>query len=121
MLATLEEATHVGTASLSYVECRAAFARLERDGRIAKGKRARVASRFDAFWGSVSVVEFTDKTMRRAADVARKHALRSLDAVQLASAEAFTGDVEARFFTYDRRLWLAAERPGWVRTPSEEP
>jgi uncharacterized protein len=72
---------------LLYVEAAAALARARRMGRItARHHRAAVDS-LDDLWRDFRVVEVDDITIRRAAELADRHALRGYDAVHCASAE----------------------------------
>jgi len=68
-------------------------------------------------WPSLEVVELSDSVAERAADLAVREALRSLDAVHLASAfEVF--DAELSFVTFDERLHASARRQGMTTFPA---
>lgn len=70
-----------------YVETAAALARARRMDRITdRNQRAAVVS-LDDLWRDFRIVEVDDTVIRRAAELADRHALRGYDAVHCASAE----------------------------------
>ena len=62
----VERANAVVTARISYVEARAAFARLRREGRLSAVGLRRLVHGLDADWPSLEVVEITDGLVRQA-------------------------------------------------------
>lgn len=116
VLAAVAEAELAATARLGYVECRAAFARARREGRLSETGE-RVAGRsLDQRWSHLAVVELDEALMRQAADLTRAYALRSADAVHLASAIVISGARrnQTTFACWDRGLSEAAEAAGFA-------
>jgi predicted nucleic acid-binding protein len=98
------------------VEGVSAIARLEREGDLTSAGTAAAVERLDALaegWNEVQPVEATRRTARR---LLRVHALRAVDALQLAAAvvasEGDTGSLE--IVALDDRLNEAAQREGFV-------
>lgn len=92
------EAEHVYTSRVGVVEIRRAVARWDRD--------------VDATWvlRHVAIVEI-DATIAERAAVLAPPALRTLDAIHLATAVALHGEIDA-FVTYDARMADAARSLG---------
>lgn len=100
----------VVVSELAWVEAHAAVARRRRDGTLGGRAAADVVARIRAEWQAYGVVPVTRAVVEHAADLAAAHLLRSLDAVQLASAMAVaTGSPVALLFgAADGRLRDAA-------------
>jgi hypothetical protein len=104
----------VAIARLSEVEVASAFARLARAATISVAQRDRAMTTFIADLSLWTVVELTADTTRHARLLLLRHALRTGDAIQLASAMVLRdsiGELEA-FVAHDARLLQAAQAEG---------
>jgi predicted nucleic acid-binding protein len=104
----------VAVARLSEVEVVSAFARLSREGSITAAQRDRVVTAFVADLSAWTIVEITPDVARTARQLLIRYALRSGDAVQLASALMLSesiGPLEA-FVAHDARLTAVALAEG---------
>lgn len=104
----------VAIARLSEVEVASAFARLAREETISTAQRDKAMTTFIADLSLWTVVELTSETTHRARQLLLRHALRSGDAIQLASAMVLRdsiGELEA-FVAHDVRLLQAAQAEG---------
>lgn len=111
VLERLRCADRVATALITYVEMYAALARLERERRIGAGRFSMLSQQIEANWSGYWTIELTRSVVRRAAALARRHTLRSYDAVQLASAlELRVENADLEFLSFDVRLNAAASR-----------
>lgn len=99
------------TSRLTYVEVRSALAAVGRSGRLTAGALRRARVEFDALWPVFFVLDVDTKTAEAAAEVAERFALRSHDAVQLASALRIE-DPSLTMVALDRRLLRAASAAG---------
>ena len=101
---------------IAYVECCAAFARRRKDGSLAPGDHTRCRRQLDRDWERFNVISVAAELIRRAATLAEDHALRALDSIHLAAAEAAAGVAkgltEFRFSAFDARLIKAARTSG---------
>ena len=75
---------------------------------------------WERYWASVRPVELTAAVERQAGQLARTHALRSADAVHLASALALA-DSDLVIAAWDRRLHAGAATAGLHVAPAELP
>jgi predicted nucleic acid-binding protein len=110
----LDAATMAATSRVAYPEARAAFARRQREGAIARGALARAVAALDRDLGRFVIVELSAKVARRAGDLAERRALRGFDAIHLASAlemEELTGQMPG-FDCFDDHLREAASAEG---------
>lgn len=82
-----ESADEVVTTRLLYVEAAAALARARRMGRITDTNHRAALDSLDDLWRDFRVIEVDETVIRRAAELADRHALRGYDAVHCASAE----------------------------------
>jgi predicted nucleic acid-binding protein len=101
---------------VAYAETQSAFARLLREG-ISTPKRHEARSRqFNVDWESWLRVELGHSIARTAGELAEVYALRSFDAIHLASAHWLndTSGGSLRFAVFDARRHAAAERAGLV-------
>jgi len=94
------------TARHTWVEVLRAIALLH-DGR----ERQRMDAAFRSDWTRLHIVEIDEETCERAADVARAHGTRTLDALHLAAALR-VGGPGFRFLTYDLRQARAGRALG---------
>jgi len=113
----------VVTSLVSRAEVAAAFARAVRIGVLDDKSGQRAQRRFSREWPDLVRIPATEALVSRAADLAREHALRGYDAVQLASAltsqELLGQDVVVA--TFDRQMWEAAPRAGLRAWPETLP
>jgi predicted nucleic acid-binding protein len=106
------EASLAATSEVSYVEARAALARM-RAGRRIGPNTARAARRcLDDIWLDLLTVPPDDELLARAADLADEHSLRGYDSLQLAAAAALRGAGDVTFACWDVELRAAAEEMG---------
>ena len=82
-----EAADDVVTCRLLYVEAAAALARARRMDRITDRHHRAALNSLDDLWRDFRVTEVDEVVIRRAAELADRHALRGHDAVHCASAE----------------------------------
>ena len=110
------EASMVATATVAYVEARAAFARKFRLGEIAEAVLRRTKRDLDADWSRLTRVDVSEQLVQRAAELAERHELRAYDALHLAAAHLLqaTGPQPVRFKCFDHRLNRAAAASGMV-------
>lgn len=95
------------TSRLTYPEARAALAAATRSGRLTRGDHRGVKAELGRRVDEMTIVEATGAIASRAGDLAEAHALRSYDALHLASAlAAETADVVMA--TWDDDLIRAA-------------
>jgi predicted nucleic acid-binding protein len=80
-------ADEVVTTRLLYVEAAAALARACRMGRIIDRNQRAALDSLEDLWRDFRIIEVDETMMRRAAELADRHALRGYDAVHCASAE----------------------------------
>jgi len=110
------DADDVHSCRLTYVEVRAALAAAGRDGRLEESTLSRARTELDGRWASLWISEL-DRTLAQAAgEVAEHYGLRTVDAIQLASAL----DLDAEglvLATWDRRLRAAAVAAGVAVAP----
>ncbi len=100
----------VAVSDLAYVEFHAAVGRRRRERRITARAASGLLSRFDRDWARRVRVPVSREVMRGAAVVLAAHPLRTLDAVQLASALLVAEGAPdvPRFGAADERLLAAA-------------
>ena len=108
------EAQLVATATLAYVEARAAFARRYRERSFSGAEYRRIVRDLDRDWGHYLLLEVTEPLIREAAALAETHRLRAYDAVHLASARVLKRRLGATvlFASWDTDLESAAGREG---------
>lgn len=102
----------MASSDISYVEARAALARM-RAGRRIDPKTCRAArSVLDDIWLDVLSVAPDDELLAAAAELADEHSLRGYDSVQLAAATSLQAAGEVTFACWDVELRAAAEDVG---------
>ena len=112
------ESQQVSSSVITLPEATAALCRHDRELGASQERLAGWLATFDTCWRrSIHVPVFE----RSAAQLAMRHALRGMDAVQLASASGLRASVLAdapgadfHFLAYDRQLLAAAEREGFA-------
>jgi hypothetical protein len=116
-----DQAACLVTSLVTYVESRAAFARLHRLGGLTGGALRAVVARFEHDWSRYEILGIEEALARRAAALAERHGLRGYDAIQLATAlEARPPRGTLVFGCFDDRLNRAAVREGLVLPPEPE-
>ncbi len=111
----------LATAKIAYAEVHAGFARKRREGRLSERGYTSVCGLFESNWHAYVRVDLQDEVLMLARDLLRKHPLRGLDAIHLASAirlrTALAEDMT--FAAADTRL-LGAARAERLRTLNVE-
>ena len=99
---------------LAQVEFASAVARLVREGLLGKARGRDLLRRLDADWKRFFRVQVSDAVIEESRSVLKRHALRTLDALQLGTALVVGRSAPSalRFGTADRRLARAAEAEG---------
>lgn len=92
---------------LAYPEVRAALAAAGRNHDLDEFDVAMAERAWEEYWAATRPVELSPAVERHAGQLARAHALRSADAVHLASALAI-GDPELVVAVWDNRLHAGA-------------
>jgi predicted nucleic acid-binding protein len=105
-------ASTVVTSALSYVEIRAALARLRRERRLTPSNVREAKRRLEEDWHGFVTVVPDSGLLTAAADLAERHGLRALDSIHLASFQQILErtDDEIEFSSSDHRLSRAARR-----------
>lgn len=119
----------IAFSKIAIVEVASAIARLERMQIISREQRYMIYKRFILDTESrFELVKLTDRTLKMAANMAQRLALRGYDAVHLASARAFNNvltDYQAAAITFvsaDKQLCQAAIQEGFtIMNPDELP
>lgn len=102
----------MATSVISYVEARAALARMHAGGRI-DARGVRTSRRYlDDLWLDLLTVPSGDEQLANAADLADDYSLRGYDAVQLAAAASLRTAGEVTFVCWDVELSSAAAELG---------
>ena len=110
----VDQATHVATSRVTYVEARAAFARRARERGMSHASYREVVRLFEREWEAYARMEVTEPLIRLAGDYTEQYALRAYDAIHLASAVSLRRDMRrpVAFLTADHHLTAAAEKEG---------
>jgi len=109
----VREAAVVTTSVVTYVETRAALARLRREGALTVAKFRSAKHEFEEQWPSFMKLDATHALCQTAGEFAERYRLRGFDSVHLASfAEVArrAGPRETRFSSSDDRLNQAARK-----------
>jgi len=117
LITHIKTCSTVTTSVIAYAECRAAFARKNRESKIAPSRYRDLIKSFDHDWeNSFSLTEVSESLVRMAGQLAEKHALRGFDAIHLASASTFQKHQEEsfEFCAYDEKLNKAARKEGLI-------
>jgi uncharacterized protein len=104
----------ITTGQISYVEARSALARKSRRGEIARAALQRCKREFEQDWIRLHRLPVDEVLIRKAGDLAERHALRALDALHLAAADSLQAlvRVSVTFACFDRALNEVAEACG---------
>jgi hypothetical protein len=105
------------TSRIAHPEARAALAAARRAGRLTPREHAKAKRDLDRAFSSLRIVELHPALARAAGDVAERSALRTVDAVHLASALALGGR-DTVVVTWDRGLARAATAAGLGLAPA---
>jgi uncharacterized protein len=103
---------------LAYSEVRGALAAAVRSHDLDEADLDEIEHAWDSYWAATRPVELTAAVERHAGQLARTHALRSSEAIHLASALAI-GDPDLIFATWDRRLHAGAQAAGLNTAPAQ--
>src|SRR5689334_17934891 len=96
----------ISTSRLSYLEIYSCFARLKRQGSLSEKAYKAASQQFEKEFLAYRTIEVTPELFAIARSLTEKHPLRSLDAIQLASAarlKQLAGNLTV-FACADRRL-----------------
>jgi uncharacterized protein len=100
------------------VECVSAATRLRREERLTVAEEEQVLALIDRFRAGWLEILPSEEVRSRAARLLRVHVLKAADALQLAAARVWAGDVaNAELVTLDERLALAARLEGFRVLP----
>ncbi len=108
----------VATATIAYVELRAAIAAAVRDRRIRRSRRDRVVAEIERLWGQVLTIGVDEALLRHAGDLAEMMGLRAYDAIHLAAVEAAGEPGSIEFACWDNDLRKAASSLGYNLFPA---
>ena len=108
---TFEAADSLTSSPLTFVETHSALAASRLNGRMSPTAYAAAREALARLWPGLDLVDLDGFLAARAADVVENYALRSHDAVQLASALALE-DPTVVMITLDKRLRRAASEAG---------
>lgn len=111
VVAHLEAADVVATASVAYAEARAALARRHRERALSSRAHQEARRRLDADWPALLTIVVTDDVSRHAGDLAERYGLRGYDAIHLAAYAVVAraaGVQGTTFSSADRTLNRAA-------------
>jgi hypothetical protein len=116
-----DQASGLVTSLVTYVEARAAFARMHRLGALTADAFRGAVTMFDHDWSRCEIIGVDDPLVRRAAGLADRHGLRGYDAIQLATAlEVRPHEGKLVFGCFDDRLNRAAVRERLVLPPEPD-
>lgn len=114
VIAVIEQAEAVGSSVLARVEIAAAFAKATRLGWVEEQSASRAWKDFLGHWPSFTRIVVSTGIIDRASTFAWEYGLRGYDAMHFASAliwrEALASPITLA--TFDRELWLAAQKSG---------
>ncbi len=109
----LDEAGAVFTHIITYAEARAALAKAARMKRITNKRHASYKAALENYWDNLEVITLNLPLIKRAGNLAEKHALRGYDSIHLAAAElVFRQHIEFIFACFDKNLNMAASAMG---------
>ena len=108
-LQVLHEADDVATVTLTYAEVCGALAAARRDRALTGPGLVRALEQWEGLWAQVAPVVVDEPLARTAGELARVHALRGVDAVHLAAAQATGSEL---LLSADRQLCAAAQQYG---------
>ena len=112
----VDAANRVAVSVLAYPEARSALARRRREGALTSAGLRNARTALERDWSRMVRLGITEDLYRAAGSLAERHALRALDALQLASFVSLRRRLPRRgiaFSSFDRRLTGAARRARW--------
>jgi predicted nucleic acid-binding protein len=112
VVALLESAESVGSASLTKVEMAAALAKIVRQGWVEMKIAMQAWQDFLDHWSSFTRLNISSGTIDRASSLALEYNLRGYDAMHLACALLWKETLQAQITmaTFDRDLWQASKK-----------
>jgi predicted nucleic acid-binding protein len=112
VIALLESAESVGSASLTKVEMAAAFEKTVRQGWVKRKIAMQAWQDFLDHWSSFTRLNTSSGSIDRASALAWEYGLRGYDAVHLACALLWKETLETQITmaTFDRDLWQASKK-----------
>ncbi len=104
----------VATSLLSYAEARSALARKHRGEEITRSTLNRLRQEFERDWERLHLLPVDEALVRKAGNLTEEHALRALDALHLATADALQAVLRTTvtFACFDGALNAAAKTRG---------
>jgi predicted nucleic acid-binding protein len=111
------EAELIAALLLTYVEARAALARMRADGRLSANDHGAAVAELDEVWATTARVPVEAGLVNRAATLADRHLLRAYDAMQLAGALEIGEEGQPHFACWDGDLRAAARDEGLPLVP----
>ena len=115
----IEQAETVGSAMLTRVEMASALAKAVRMNWVEAQEADNAWQDFLAHWQSFARLSVTPVLVERASRLAWEYGLRGYDATHFAAALLWqeTLEMPITLATYDRELWLAANKAGMTVWP----
>ena len=115
----IEQAETVGSAMLTRVEMASALAKAVRMNWVEAQEADNAWQDFLAHWQSFARLSVTPVLVERASRLAWEYGLRGYDATHFAAALLWqeTLEMPITLATYDRELWLAANKAGMAVWP----
>jgi predicted nucleic acid-binding protein len=112
VIALLESAGSVGSASVTKVEMAAAFEKTVRQGWVKRKIAMQAWQDFLDHWSSFTRLNISSGTIDRASSLAWEYGLRGYDAMHLACALLWKETLETQITmaTFDRDLWQASKK-----------
>jgi uncharacterized protein len=106
----------VATSLMSYTETRSALARKSRSREISRAIFTKCKKEFDRDWRRLHRLPIDELLVRKAGELAEEHALRTLDALHLATADSLQTALRytVTFACFDVTLNGAAETRGFT-------
>lgn len=122
---TFQKAQALGTGLLTRAELGAALARGMRRGLISESEAQEARHRLQLVWPTWIHVVMNENLVSHTESLAWEYGLRGYDAVHLAAAQIWQGEIEhtVTLATFDQELWEAAPRAGlevWPELPPAE-
>jgi len=122
VMALFNEEDHIfGSVVLTQVEMAGTFQRAVRMEVSSSKLAAEVWQDYLDHWQSFTRFRIFAGTIERASEIAWKYDLRGYDSLHLATALLWqeTLGTQITLATFDRELWLAAEKAGMLRWPTD--
>lgn len=119
VLALIAQADTVGSVVLTRVEMAATLAKAVRQKWIERSEAESAWEDFLEHWLSFARLSVTLASLERASRLAWEHGLRGYDAMHFSAALIWQEALETpiTLATFDRELWLAAEKTGMTVWP----